>query len=291
MSITRLNTINLLAPAKINLFLHLTGKRDDGYHLLQSLMIFVDVGDRLEIAPYDGLFIDVDGPFAGDMSAPHDNLVYKAAVLLAEDYKMQPRGRITLEKNLPIASGVGGGASDAAAALTGLARLWGLPEEPDRLHRIAQKLGSDVPACLVRSPVWAEGTGDKMTRLPGMPDMHFVLVNPRKATPTSEVFRRFRRRFSAPIQFTGRRKTMHEWIADLKLYRNDLTDAATEICPDITVALQSIADTPNCHFARLSGSGSTCFGVYDNPAAAYAAVNKLRERHPDWWIAQANFLR
>jgi 4-diphosphocytidyl-2-C-methyl-D-erythritol kinase len=285
------NTFRLLAPAKLNLFLHITGRRDDGYHTLQSLMIFVDVGDEMEFAPHDSLFIDTDGPFAGDMPEPHDNLVYKAAQLLAADYRETVRGRITISKRLPVASGIAGGSSDAATALAGLARLWGLPEERGRLEKIAQKLGADVPACLARKPVWAEGIGEKMTYLPEMPPLHFVLANPMKATPTPEVFRRFRAKFSPVIQFSGRRKTAPEWIADMKIYRNDLLDAALEVTPEIRQVLEAIAATPGCHFSRLTGSGATCFGVYDNDTAAMAAVNKIKQAYPRWWVAPAKLLK
>ncbi|MDE1151577.1 MAG: 4-(cytidine 5'-diphospho)-2-C-methyl-D-erythritol kinase [Micavibrio sp.] len=285
------NTFQLQAPAKINLFLHITGKRDDGYHLLQSLMVFVDVGDTLEFAPHDSLFLDVDGPFAGDMPAPSENLIYKAAGLLAAEYKTTMRGRVRLTKNLPVASGIAGGSSDSAVAMRGFVKLWGLPEEHERMQRLAQRLGADVPACFIGKPVWAEGIGEKMTRLPEMPQMHFVLANPMVATPTPEVFRRFNSKYSPAIQFSGRRKSMHEWIADLKLYRNDLTDAASEVTPEIKQVLRALAETPNCHFARLSGSGATCFGVYDNADAAMAAVNKLKQLHPGWWISPANLLR
>jgi 4-diphosphocytidyl-2-C-methyl-D-erythritol kinase len=286
-----LNTFKLLAPAKINLFLHITGKREDGYHLLQSLMVFVDIGDEMEFSRHDSLFIDVDGPFAGDMPAPHDNLVTKAAQLLAADYKMTSHGRVTLNKKLPVASGIAGGSSDAATALTGFAKLWGLPEEHNRLLKIAQKLGADVPACLIRKPVWAEGIGEKTTRLPEMPPLHFVLANPMVATPTPEVFRRFRAKFSPPLQFAGRRKSASEWIAGLKIYRNDLLDAALEVTPQIRDVLTALSDTPNCHFARLSGSGATCFGVYDYPEAAMAAVNKLKQQYPRWWVSPATLLK
>lgn len=157
--------------------------------------------------------------------------------------------------------------------------------------KLAQKLGADVPACFIGKPVWAEGIGEKMMRLPEMPAMHFVLVNPLVPTPTPEVFARFRNRYSPPIQFSGRRKTMHEWIADLKNYRNDLTDAAMEVTPQIRDVLEALNSTPNCRLARLSGSGATCFGMYDTAEAAIAAVNKLKQTQPRWWIAPANLVR
>lgn len=284
-------TFTLLAPAKINLFLHILGRRADGYHLLQSVMVFVTVGDRLTFTRHDSLFIDIEGPYAGDVAAPKDNLVYKAAQALAAEYKVPAVAEIRLEKNLPVASGMGGGSSDAATTLKGLAQLWGLPEEQGRMQKLAATIGADVPACLMRKPVWAEGIGEKMMRLTDMPDMNLVLVTPPTPTPTPEVFKQYQRNFSPPIQFMGRRKSMHEWIADLKIYRNDLTEAAVRVSPEIRPALQSLRETTGCHIARLSGSGATCFGIYENAAAAAAAVNKLKQIHPGWWITTAGLLR
>lgn len=288
-------TFSLHAPAKINLFLHVTGRRDDGYHLLQSIVVFAEAGDHLTFTRHDSLFIDVEGYFADDVGDLRGNLVYKAAQALGREYRITPTGMITLQKNLPVASGIGGGSSDAATTLRGLSKLWALPEEKERLRRLGATLGADVPACLVRRPVWMEGIGEKMMAMPEMPDMHLVLVTPPVSTPTPEVFARFARRFSgrysAPIQFGGRRKTLQEWIADLRFYRNDLTDAAIEVSPDIRRALQAIESTPNCHIARLSGSGATCFGIYDNPAAAAAAVNKIRQEYPTWWVKASGLFR
>lgn len=285
------NTFTLPAPAKINLFLHLTGRRDDGYHLLQSVMVFVDVGDSLEFSPHDSLFLDVDGPFAGDMPPPHENLIYRAAQMLAAEFKTTPRGAVRLTKNLPVASGIAGGSADCAAALKGFAKLWGFSDERDRIHRIGQQLGADVPACLVAKPVWAEGIGEKMMPLHDMPALHFVLANPMVATPTPEVFRRYRNRFCPPIQFSGRKKSMQEWIADIKRYRNDLTDPAMEVTPEIRTVLQALQETPNCQVARLSGSGATCFGIYEHAETARAAVNKLKMDHPRWWVSTANLVK
>ena len=284
-------TFEISAPAKINLFLHITGKRVDGYHLLQSVMAFVDVGDAMTFYPHDGLLFDADGPFAGELPPPQDNIIYYAAKALADSWRVPLQAGIHLTKNMPIASGVAGGSSNAAATLLGLSKLWGLPDDRDRLHKIAAKLGADVPACLVKRAVWAEGIGEKMSPLADMPQLHLVLANPMIATPTSEVFARFKNRPSAPIQYSGRRKSAAEWIHELKMYRNDLTDAAIEVCPDITSVLNALKNTPNCHFARLSGSGATCFGVYDTAAAAQAAVNKLRLSHPRWWITPAQLLK
>lgn len=289
------NTFTLPAPAKITLFLHVTGMDPSGAPLVQGVTSFVSVGDELEFSKHDALFIDTEGPFADDLSleftSPRDNVVCKAALALAENYKIQPTGRVILRKNLPVASGIGGSPTDAATAFLGFVRLWGLPEEWDRVKKIARDMDADIPSCLVRKPMWVEGAGDKLTWLQDMPVMHFVLARPPGDAPAQEVLRNFGRGFSPPLQFQGRRKSMHEWIADLKIYRNDLTDSAIEICPAIGEVLHALSLTPNCHFARLSGTGPTCFGVYDTAVAAAAAANKLKHQHPDWWIVAADLLK
>jgi 4-diphosphocytidyl-2-C-methyl-D-erythritol kinase len=284
-------TLRLFAPAKINLFLHITGKQADGYHTLQSMMGFVDVGDDLTFSKHDSLYIDVKGPFAGELEDPKDNLVYKAARHLAEQYKVPLCGKIVLTKNLPVAAGLGGGSADAAATLKGLVKLWDLPEEPHRLQKIALGLGADVPACLYKKLVWAEGVGEKMTPLPEMPGIHFVLANPLIPTPTAEVFKKFRSRFSTPLQFSVRRKSSAAWIADLKIYHNDLTDAACAVTPAIRDVLDSLSGTTGCQLSRLAGSGATCFGIYGSAEAAKTAANDLRARHPSWWVTPADMLK
>jgi 4-diphosphocytidyl-2-C-methyl-D-erythritol kinase len=286
--------LHIFAPAKLNLFLHVTGKRADGYHTLQSLMVFADAGDDLTLSPHDRLQIDTDGPFASLLGNPEDNLVYKAATLLAAHYKIPAHGRIRLTKNLPVASGIGGGSSDAAAALKGLVRLWGLPDEPDQLLQLAQKLGADVPACLHQRPLWAEGTGEKITVLPGvlsgLPRLYFVLVNPLLPTPTPQVFRNFQRDFSAPIRIFEPQKSTDEWMDVLNACRNDLTDAAITVTPAIRDVLAALAETTGCLLHRLSGSGATCFGIYDSAESARAAAGTLKGNHKDWWIAEAGML-
>jgi len=280
------DTLYLFAPAKLNLFLHVTGKRVDGYHTLQSAIVFVDVGDELTLSRQDEFSIDIEGPFAASLGDPEENLVCKAARLLAGYYKIPLSGKITLIKNLPAASGLGGGSTDAAAALQGLAKLWNLPDDPFLLPRLAQQLGADVPACLYKKPVWAEGIGEKLTILPDMPALHFVLANPLVPTPTPEVFRRFCGPFSQPLRFSGRR----DWSADLKTCRNDLTEAAVTVTPVIREVLAGLAATAGCRLCRLSGSGATCFGVYSTAGDAVAAAQTLKTSYPNWWIVKADML-
>lgn len=276
---------HILAPAKINLFLHITGRREDGYHTLQSLMVFSDVGDDLEFLAQDEFAVEVTGPFAADLSMPKDNLIYKAARLLSEEYRARPYGRIVLTKNLPVASGIGGGSADAAAAIKGLVKLWKLPGEPARLQKIALQLGADVPACLEGGAVWAEGIGEKLTAMPDMPPLHLVLVNPLIATPTLAVFKNFCGNFSPPLEKRSLK------MDDLEQCRNDLMAAAINVTPQIKEVLALLGGTENCLFHRLSGSGATCFGVYRDKTAAQAAAAVLRARHPAWWIQAARTIR
>jgi len=285
------HNFKIFAPAKVNLFLHVTGKRPDGYHTLQSLVGFADIGDELEFAEHDSLYIDVDGPFAAPLENLRDNLVYKAAQLLSKTYGVPPRGKIILTKNLPVASGLGGGSSDAAATLKGLEQLWHLPEDPVRMQEVAQQLGADVPVCMYKKLAWVEGIGEKVTCMPETPEMHFVLANPLVPTPTADVFRRFRSRPSDPVQFSSRRKSAAGWIADIKIYRNDLTDAAIAVTPVIKEVLFALGSTEGCLLHRLCGSGATCFGIYDTAESARAAADMLAARHPDWWVVDAAMLR
>jgi 4-diphosphocytidyl-2-C-methyl-D-erythritol kinase len=271
----------LFAPAKINLFLHITGKRDDGYHTLQSLMAFMDIGDTLEFMMQDDFQLEVTGPFAGTLPAQNDNLIYKAARLLAAEYQVSVRGKITLTKNLPVASGIGGGSADAAAALKGLSKLWRLPEDPMRLRKIALTLGADVPACIYANTVWAEGIGDQLKRH-DMPVLHMVLVNPLVPVSTAAAFKNFNRPFSKRLVPPGD-KTIT--IDDLKSYRNDLTEAAIAAAPVIKDVLAALEDTPGCLLHRLSGSGATCFGLYDSAATAGRASSALAAKYKDWWVA------
>jgi len=284
-----LKAFHTFAPAKINLFLHVTGKRDDGYHTLQSLMVFADVGDDLEFSAQESFQVEVKGPFAATLPEQKDNLIYKAARLLSEEYAVPLQGKIILTKNLPVASGIGGGSADAAAALKGLVKLWNLPHDqsgdPLRLQRIAQQLGADVPACLYGRTVWAEGTGETLFRVPDMPVVHGVLVNPLIPTATAAVFKNFRGGFKPRLSFPGERGMT---VADLKKCRNDLTEAAVAVTPEISNVLAAIAATENCLLHRLSGSGATCFGLYDNATAALTAAVALQARHPGWWVMLAN---
>lgn len=269
------------APAKVNLFLHVTGKRSDGYHLLDSLAVFAGVADRLTWTPSDSLTLSLTGPFAPSLAAEPDNLVLRAARALAEAAGMTPTGALTLEKNIPVASGIGGGSADAAATLRLSCRAWHISPEGAVLHRIAAGLGADVPVCLGNRPLRMAGVGDIVTAAPTLPACGMVLVNPGIPLATPPVFRARTGPFSAPAALPDAWHTAAEMAADLARLSNDLEPPAVSIVPAIRDVSQAIAASPGCLLARMSGSGATCFGIYGTPEQAAAAARTLSR--PGWW--------
>ena len=267
------------APAKINLTLHVTGRWPDGYHLLDSLVVFAGAHDRITASPAPDLSLTIAGPFAAGLSTGPGNLVIRAAEALAAHAGVAPRAALHLEKNLPVASGIGGGSSDAAAALRVLARLWNLPA-PD-LHAIAAALGADVPVCLDPTPRRMTGIGEVLSPVPPLPPCGILLVNPGEAVATQAVFQARQGSFStAPAIPPG-------WpdAAALAAYAtagaNDLQDAAISLCPAIQTVLEALAALPACLATRMSGSGATCFALFETPTQAAQAATLLQ--HPNWW--------
>lgn len=275
--------IEEFAPAKLNLALHVTGQRADGYHLLDSLVVFAGVGDRITVAPAETLSCDVTGPEAAKLTAGEDNLVFRAARTFA-------RGRgaaITLEKTLPLASGVGGGSADAAATLRALSRLWGLPL-PGAEAVLA--LGADVPACLAGRPCRMGGIGELLAPAPALPGMTVLLVNPRTEVPTPAVFRALVRKDNPAMEpLPPAFATPAVLAAWLLRQRNDLEGPAIQVAPVIAEVLAVIAAT-GALMARMSGSGATCFGLFATPGAAGAAAAAVAARHPGWWVRAAPIL-
>ena len=270
-----------LAPAKINLFLHVTGKRADGYHLLDSLAVFAGVADRLSFAPADTLTLDLTGPFGAALAAEPDNLVLRAARLLAEATGQQARGGLTLEKNLPVASGIGGGSADAAAALRLLCRMWQVQPDTATMARIASALGADVPVCLSDRPRRMGGVGEHLTPAPGLPACGLLLVNPGVPLATAAVFRARDPGFSPEASLPRAWSTAEAMAADLAALSNDLEPAAMRLVPDIRDLLHAISETEGCLLARMSGSGATCFGLFASPTEAADAARALDR--PEWW--------
>ncbi len=271
------------AHAKINLYLHVVGKRADGYHLLDSLAVFAGVHDRLALAERGVPFsLSLEGRFGAALSGedPSGNLVIRAARALLGD---EGGPALRLDKALPVASGIGGGSADAAAAL----RLI-LASRPDRdpgqdgLHAIATALGADVPVCLAQKPARMRGVGEILDPAPVLPPVFMVLVNCGQAVSTPAVFRARAPGFTPEAVLPDAWPDARAMAADLALLRNDLEDAAIALCPEIRVVLDAIAAEPGCLLARMSGSGATCFGLFATQAEAERAAAALER--PGWWV-------
>jgi 4-diphosphocytidyl-2-C-methyl-D-erythritol kinase len=270
-----------LAPAKVNLYLHLRGRRADGYHLLDSLAVFPAIGDRLTAAAGQGLSLQIGGPYGANLAADPDNLVLRAARALAKAHGLEPNAALRLEKHLPVSSGIGGGSSDAAAALRLLSRYWGVTV-PDGL---ALSLGADVPVCLAApQPRLMAGIGEHLRPAPPIPDFWIVLANPGVAVATGAVFAAVTQRDNPPAppmppltDFAA----LTNWLAR---QRNDLQPAAISACPAIAKVLAALSDAP---LARMSGSGATCFALHGREAGAAAQADRLRRAQPDWWVIAA----
>lgn len=273
------------APAKVNLDLLVTGRRADGYHLLDSLVVFATPGDRLILEPAAALSLEVQGPFARALEDAGDNLVLRAARALADHAGQPPAARIVLEKNLPVAAGLGGGSADAAAALRALARFWrlGLPA-PD-LATLAERLGADVPVCLAGRPARMRGIGEQLTWQDHLPPLALLLVNPNRPLATAAVFAALG---PLPAPPPERGPPPADWpglVAWLRARANHLEAPARRLLPVIDEVLGALAGQPGCALARMSGSGATCFGLFAEAAACARAAAALRAARPDWWIA------
>lgn len=268
------------APAKVNLFLHVLGRRADGYHLLDSLVVFAAAADRLEGQPAAALSLTLAGPEAAPLVAEADNLVLRAARALAEAAGLPPRAALHLTKTLPVAAGIGGGSADAAAALRLCARLWGVRLPPDRLAALALALGADVPACLAGRPLRLGGVGEVLSPAPALPRFGLVLANPRIPLPTAAVFRARGDAMRPPAVLPAGWPDAAAMARDLARCTNDLQAAAITLCPPIAEVLAALAALPGVLLARMSGSGATCFAILSDPAAAEAAAARLP---PRWW--------
>jgi 4-diphosphocytidyl-2-C-methyl-D-erythritol kinase len=276
------------APAKINLTLHVLGRRDDGYHDLESLVAFAGTGDDLRLEPDTSLALHVEGPTAPLAGSGDDNLVIKAARLLAERVEGLKVGRFHLTKRLPVAAGVGGGSSDAAAALRLLARLNGLPLSHPSLREAARLTGADVPVCLEPRARIMRGAGEEVGPPLSLPRLFAVLVNPRVPVETPAVFKalglRPGQRLSAADHPAMDAASADSLIGILASARNDLEPPARRLQPLIGEALGLMQGTEGCRLARMSGSGATVFGLYDGCEAAAEAGQRIRHERPNWWV-------
>jgi 4-diphosphocytidyl-2-C-methyl-D-erythritol kinase len=268
------------APAKVNLFLHVTGRRADGYHLLDSLVVFAEAADRVRGAPDAALSLTVSGPEAGALAAEGENLVLRAARALAEAAGVAPGAALLLEKHLPVASGIGGGSADAAAALRLCARLWGVALPEARMAEIALGLGADVAVCLASRPARMGGVGEVLTAAPVLPRIGLVLANPRVAVATPAVFRARAGGVRGPAVLPGGWADAAAMARDLAMLGNDLQDAAVALAPAIGPVLAALRALPGARLVRMSGSGATCFALFDDAGAARAAAGLLPAA---WW--------
>ncbi len=270
------------APAKINLTLHVTGQRADGYHLLDSLVVFAGIGDQIFCQPSEGLSLSVDGPMFKGVPTDGSNLVLKAAHLFKDGAGVGAGAHITLTKSLPAASGIGGGSSDAAATLRALSALWKVdcPKPTDTLP-----LGADLPVCVDPVPQRMRGVGEKLSQVAKVPELAILLVNPRIEVPTPSVFKAMTKKDNPAME-----EVLPAWadaddfLAWLMTTRNDMQPAAEAIAPEITGCLKAIAATQGVHLSRMSGSGATCFGLYRTLQEAMAAKQVMQTNHPNWWI-------
>lgn len=265
------------APAKINLFLHVGERRDDGFHPLQSLAVFTGLGDVLAMEEAVGLSLAVEGPFAAGLAGEGDNLVLRAARAL------DSRGaHLTLTKNLPVASGIGGGSADAAAALRGLSKLWNTSAD---LHAVGATLGSDIPVCIDSTAAFMEGRGEILRPIEAMPRVPMLLVNPGVAVATKDVFAALESRTGVEMKLPrGRFEDTADLLRFLESTRNDLEAPALKLQPVIGEVLKAIAALPGALLARMSGSGATCFGIFADDDCCQRAARTLSQAAPDWWV-------
>lgn len=268
-----------LAPAKINLALHVLGRRPDGYHELDSIVAFARLADRLTFEKAAEWHLDISGPFAAELGSTPDNLVLKAAHGFAQTFGLGSRYRIALEKNLPISSGIGGGSADAAATLRALRTLSGRTIDSGQLSALAASLGADVPVCLVGRFCRMRGAGERIDLLENRAPMPAVLVNPRQEVATAQVFAKLGLK-PGDKAFPGLAEG-----ADPVSCRNDLAASALAVAPVIGEVIAALNAKAGLRFARMSGSGATCFGIFTSNVAAEDAAHELAAAHPGWWVA------
>jgi len=287
-------SIRAAARAKINLYLQVTGRRANGYHELDSLVAFADFGDSVEAAPAEDMSLVIEGPFAAGLSNGADNLVLRAATvfrdaLAAKGVKVGG-ARLRLTKNLPVASGIGGGSADAAAALRALRTLWKIPPGLVDLAALGLGLGADLPVCLAGGPRFVGGIGERLDAVPELPAAWLLLVNPGVAVPTPAVFAARQGSFSLPARWSDATPDLTSFVRRLMGCRNDLTAPARSIAPVIGEVLDAIEALPGVRLARLSGSGATCFGIFATAADAETGRAAIARRHLAWWNAVAPML-
>jgi len=279
------------AAAKVNLNLQITGKRADGYHLLSSLFVFTDFGDVLSFRESDEFKLKITGEFSPLLNVSQNlqkNSITQAAKALAELTGVACRAEITLEKNIPVAAGIGGGTADAAAALKGLMKLWNVSLNTDKLQNFLPSLGADVPACYAGKSVMVGGIGEILTAAPTLPkNIPVLLVNPRKKVPTKNIFTLCdsNKSYSKPFVFRTKYNDVRTLAEDLHNTKNDLLPAAESFCPDISLILRFLKEQDSI-YSGMSGSGATCFALFADNEALQKAAEQARKNFPEWWIKE-----
>ena len=271
------------APAKVNLDLRVTGRRPDGYHELDSIVAFTAWADRLTFARDRELTLELSGPFAPALAGQSDNLVLRAARRLADHAGCPPQVRITLDKRIPVAAGLGGGSADAAATLRGLCRLWQLELTLADLLPLAVELGADVPVCLRSRPARMRGIGERLEPIE-LPALDLVLANPNRAVATAQVFGGLGTLAPACAPDGPIPTARADLLAWLRTRGNDLEAPARRLVPPIAEVIEALRAQPGCRLARMSGSGATCFGVFDDAPTAARAARNMRKARPGWWV-------
>jgi 4-diphosphocytidyl-2-C-methyl-D-erythritol kinase len=283
------------AAAKINLYLHVTGKRADGYHLLDSLVVFAGIGDAaadvVMVEEAKSFALTIDGPYGHALAGEdvQNNLITKAVMRLAEKKNRRADVVIHLIKNLPLASGIGGGSADAAAALRALAKIWELDADDPDLREAARQTGADMTACLINHPLYFGGIGDEIEEIPRLPAMGMLLVNPNAALPTAPVFKARQGDFTPANRLRPMPVSPQDFADALATRRNDLETPAMHICPAVGDVLTVLRQQKNILLARMSGSGATCFGLFETVAEAQEAAALMKAQHPQWWVAPTGF--
>jgi 4-diphosphocytidyl-2-C-methyl-D-erythritol kinase len=272
------------APAKINLTLRVLGRREDGYHELESLVAFADLGDKIELEPGEAATLEIAGPYAAACGAIAGNLVLKAHAALRERVPGLKAGRFMLDKQLPVAAGIGGGSADAAAALRLLAHANGIARDDEQLAAAALATGADVPVCLGLTARIMQGVGEKLSPPVALPELPAVLVNPGVPLATRAVFAAFAGGKGATERLENVPRTRDAMIEFLIRHGNDLTQAAIDCAPVVSEVLIALRALPGIQLTRMSGSGSTCFGLFRSPGEAQAAAQRLAAERKEWWV-------
>jgi len=276
------------APAKLNLFLHVGETRSDGFHDLESLVVFAEESDFLVFEPADELSLHINGPFADALTNPTADMPENLVLRAARELDCARGAAITLEKNLPVAAGIGGGSADAGAALRGLNAFWNLQRDDAELIETAAAIGSDVPACVLSQPAWITGRGEIVQSVTDIPSFALVMANPNVPLGTEGVFASLNVRTGLGVMHPPGSEIASVWdlVGFLADSGNDLESTACEFAPAIDQVLGALAHEPGCVLAQMSGSGATCFGIFQELSLAVGAADRIAREHPSWWVRQ-----